>query len=98
MQNALRHVDGHPAQIDITLLRALDELHLEVRDNGQGIPENLWEEIFRPGFTTRVSGEGGFGLYHARQRIEKYGGKVFVAASKMRKGTTMRICLKIAKS
>ncbi len=94
VQNALRHVDGHPAQIDISLQRSLDELHLDVRDNGRGIPENLWEEIFRPGFTTKTGGEGGFGLYHARQRIEKYGGKIFVATSALGKGTTMRICLK----
>jgi len=93
-QNARRHIDGHPAQIDINLQRSLDELHLDVRDNGKGIPENLWEEIFRPGFTTKAGGEGGFGLYHARQRIEKYGGKIFVAASELGKGTTMRICLK----
>jgi signal transduction histidine kinase len=97
VQNALRHIEGHPAQINITLQRSLDELHLDVRDNGRGIPENLWEEIFRLGFTTKPGGAGGFGLYHARQRLAKYGGKIFVAASEMGKSTTMRICLKIAK-
>jgi K+-sensing histidine kinase KdpD len=94
VQNALRHVDGNTAQIGITVRQALDELHVDVRDNGRGIPENLWEEIFRPGFTTKPDGKGGFGLYHARQRLEKYGGKIFVAASELGKGTTMRICLK----
>ncbi|MDZ7293034.1 MAG: FG-GAP-like repeat-containing protein [candidate division KSB1 bacterium] len=94
VQNALRHIDEQPAQIDITVHHAYDELHIDVHDNGSGIPQNLWEEIFRFGFTTRLGGKGGFGLYHARQRLEKYGGKIFVVGSKIGKGTTMRICLK----
>lgn len=94
VQNALRHIDEQPAQIDITVHHAYDELHIDVQDNGSGIPQHLWEEIFRFGFTTRPAGKGGFGLYHARQRLEKYGGKIFVAASEMGRGATMRICLK----
>jgi signal transduction histidine kinase len=92
--NALHHTDGHPPQIDINLRHSFDELCIDVQDNGSGIPESLWEEISRAGYTTKKEGKGGFGLYHVRQRIEKYGGKIFVAASEVGKGTTMRICLK----
>ncbi|MGH7596508.1 MAG: ATP-binding protein, partial [bacterium] len=97
VQNALRHLDGRAGQIDIALRQHLDEVQVDISDNGKGIPENLWEEIFRFGFTTRPGGKGGFGLYHARQRIEKYGGKIFVFASEIGKGTTVRICLKTEK-
>ncbi len=95
IENALRHIDGQPPQIDLALQRALDELHIEVADNGGGIPEHLWETIFRSGFTTKAGGKGGFGLYSVRKRLERYGGKIFVASSELGKGTTMRICLKI---
>ncbi len=96
LQNALRQMKTTTMQIDITLQKVFDELHLDVRDNGAGIPENLWEEIFQRGFTTKPNGNGGFGLYNARRRLEKYGGKIFVAASEIGQGTTMRICLKTA--
>jgi len=92
--NSLRHLDGRPPQIVFELRHAYDEVHLDVRDNGAGIPRHLWEEIFKPGFTTKAEGQGGFGLYHIRQRLEKVGGKIFVAQSQAGGGTTMRLCLK----
>lgn len=92
--NALRHSDGRPPQIVCNVKHAYDELQIDVCDNGAGIPENLWEEIFKPGFTTKKNEKGGFGLYHIRQRVEKVGGKLFVAASTPGEGTTMRLCLK----
>lgn len=93
LQNALHNMDGRPPQIDIALRAQLDEVQIDVTDNGKGIPAAQWEEIFRYGFTTKPHHQGGFGLYHARQRLEKYGGKLFVAQSEVGKGTTMRICL-----
>jgi len=94
VQNALQNPADRPPQIDIVLQAHLDDVQIDVIDNG--IPENQWEEIFRFGFTTKAGGKGGFGLYHARQRLAKYGGKIFVAASEIGRGTTMRICLKAA--
>jgi len=94
VQNALRHVHGNAACAVLSARHALDEILIDVRDNGCGIPEHLWEQVFRPGFTTKKNAPGGFGLYHARQRLEKYGAKIFVAESTIGGGTTMRICLK----
>ena len=96
VQNALCQLDGRPPHIDIALRHYLDEIQIDVIDNGAGILENLWEEIFQSGFTTKPEGKGGFGLFHSRQRLEKCSGKLFVAASAMGCGTTMRICLKAA--
>lgn len=93
VQNALRHVEGRRPHIVITARHALDEIQLDVRDNGCGMAEDLWEQIFRPGFTTKKNAPGGFGLYHARRRLEKYGAKIFVAKSVLGEGTTMRVCL-----
>ncbi len=98
VQNALRHIAGRRPKVVIQARHALDEIHLEVRDNGCGIPEHQWEQVFRPGFTTKRNAPGGFGLYHARQRLEKYGAKIFVAESTIGEGTTMRICLRAEES
>ncbi|MDZ7266016.1 MAG: FG-GAP-like repeat-containing protein [candidate division KSB1 bacterium] len=94
VSNSLRHLDGRTPQITLELRHAYDEVHLDVCDNGAGIPPDLWEQIFKPGFTTKGGGHGGFGLFHVRQRLEKVGGKIFVAESQPGAGTTMRICLK----
>ncbi|MEK7727826.1 MAG: ATP-binding protein, partial [candidate division KSB1 bacterium] len=96
VQNALRHIEGRRPHVIIAARHAIDEIHIDVRDNGCGMPEHLWEQIFRAGFTTKKNAPGGFGLYHARQRLEKYGAKIFVAESKTGEGTTMRVCLPAA--
>lgn len=96
VQNALRHVAGRQPRILLQARHTLDEIHLDVSDNGCGIPEHLWEQVFRPGFTTKKHAPGGFGLFHARQRLEKYGAKISVVESKLDEGTTMRICLRAA--
>jgi signal transduction histidine kinase len=94
VQNALQHANGKPAAIDLRLQKAHDEIWIEVKDRGPGIPKDLWDKIFELGFTTKKSRAGGFGLYHTRQLLKKYGGEIFVAASELGEGTTMRICLK----
>lgn len=50
-----------------------DELVYEVRDEGEGIPEGMHEQIFEPFHTTRLHGTG-LGLSVARAMIMKHGG------------------------
>ncbi len=98
VQNALRHVSARRPNVLIQAQHVRDEVQIDVRDNGCGMLELLWEKIFQPGFTTKPNTPGGFGLYHARQRLEKYGATILVAASKIGEGTTMRVCLRVANS
>ena len=49
---------------------------INVRDNGNGIPENLRTKIFEPNFTTKSSGTG-LGLAFVKNSIENAGGKVW---------------------
>jgi signal transduction histidine kinase len=49
---------------------------ISVRDNGRGIPQEISEQIFSRGFTTR-SGHGfGLGLALVRSTIESVGGNI----------------------
>ncbi|MDB5031835.1 ATP-binding protein [Mucilaginibacter sp.] len=49
---------------------------ITVKDNGNGIPENMREKIFEPNFTTKSSGTG-LGLAFVKNSIENAGGKVW---------------------
>ena len=57
-----------------------DAAHIEISDNGPGIPKGLSEKIFDPFFTTKQIGKGtGQGLALAKDFIvNQHGGKLLV--------------------
>lgn len=64
---------------------------ISVQDNGIGIPENMYERIFEPNFTSKNSGMG-LGLSMVRKMIEDYKGEITVR-SEVGKGSTFIITL-----
>jgi len=69
--------------------------HVIVRDNGEGIPEELIEHIFEPFFTTRPVGEGtGLGLSMVYGTIKRHNGEIEIE-SRVGKGTAVHIYLPI---
>jgi signal transduction histidine kinase len=71
-------------------------VHVEVRDDGRGIPASVMPRLFEPHFSTRTSGSG-LGLPISRQLVESWGGAIAVA-SEVDKGTTVRIELRRVES
>jgi len=72
-----------------------DEVVVEFKDNGPGIPKKILERIFDPFFTTKgVKAGTGLGLSISYSIIEKLGGIISVA-SEEGKGTTFKICLPV---
>lgn len=72
------------------------ELHqkrvmISIQDNGVGIPENIYERIFEPNFTSKNSGMG-LGLSMVRKMVEDYKGEISVK-SEVGKGSTFIITL-----
>ena len=52
---------------------------LTVKDNGNGIPQNIVDKIFQPFFTTKPTGEGtGLGLGLSYDIIKAHGGEIKV--------------------
>jgi len=54
-------------------------IEISVKDNGNGIPEEIKKKIFQPFFTTKPTGEGtGLGLSLAYDIVKAHGGKLKV--------------------
>jgi signal transduction histidine kinase len=93
LENAVKYSPpGRP--IDVVVARAEREVHLSVRDEGDGIPADQLETIFER-FRQRdpaTSGKGGvgLGLYIVRSLAQAHGGKVTVA-SRVGEGTTFTV-------
>ena len=60
-------------------------IHISIRDNGIGIPNEIMAQIFDPFFTTKSVGQGtGLGLAIAHQIItERHGGKLTCTSQKI---------------
>lgn len=69
-----------------------DSFHLEVTDDGNGIPKSNIEEIFELGFTT--TNGSGIGLYQCRDIIVNSLGGTIEVSSEQKNGTTFRINFK----
>ena len=77
LKNAIEATQpGKMGIIEINYLPTNKNILLSMKDNGNGIPENLREKIFEPNFTTKSSGTG-LGLAFVKNSIENAGGKVW---------------------
>lgn len=81
--------------ITITTFQKDNQVHIQFRDTGIGIPEESLKRIFVPGYTTKDRGVGtGLGLSICHQIIRDHNGEILVE-SEAGKGTTFTIVLPI---
>jgi PAS domain S-box-containing protein len=75
IQNSVIHGDRKPLCVEIKGYCDNRYATLEIRDNGVGIPDELKDRVFEPGFSTK--GRRGLGLYIVKRIVEGvYGGKI----------------------
>lgn len=66
-----------------------DEVRVEIRDTGEGIPPDIRDRVFEPFFTTKQKGTG-LGLGIVYQLVEKAGGRIEISSHE-NAGTTFSL-------
>ncbi len=95
--NALDSVRGRKGRVEIITERIVngrDTLKLVVRDDGEGMPEDVMDRIFDPFFTTKQRGTG-LGLCIVDSIVKSHGGRIWVESDRA-KGATF--CMEIPSS
>jgi two-component system NtrC family sensor kinase len=93
VNNAIDAIERSGGVVTVATRPAGDEVVLEVRDTGKGIPEANLARIFDPFFTTKPVGQGtGLGLSICYGIVEKMGGRITVE-SEIEKGSTFTVFL-----
>ncbi len=85
--------DKTDGKITVRTKQQVENLVIEISDNGEGISKEIREKIFEPFFTTKPSGEGtGLGLSLSYDIIKSHGGEISVT-SEVGEGATFTISL-----
>lgn len=74
--NAYQALNGR-GRLTVTTTHQNGDFHVEISDDGPGIPEDISSHIFEPFYTTKPAGQGtGLGLYIVRDIIEDMQGRI----------------------
>ncbi len=89
-KNAIQAIpEGRAAVVTVSVSVSVSTFTVTVTDNGKGIPQELYDKIFSPNFSTKNSGMG-LGLAISKKIVEQFGGQIdFV--SKDQVGTTFTL-------
>ncbi len=87
-QNIIDNSKRYANKIQIILFLDDNGCNVEINDNGQGIPKEKYEDVFKPFFTldpsrNKLKGESGLGLTITRDIIRAHGGEIKLGRSKL---------------
>ncbi len=91
--NAIQSIEADKKIIHIDLKRIGKKVQFFIKDNGEGIPEDLRDKIFKPYFSTKEKGSG-IGLALAKKGIEQAHGDIWYESNE-KQGTTFFISLPV---
>jgi signal transduction histidine kinase len=94
IDNLVRNaVDAMPekGRLELALRRKGRGAEIQVSDTGGGIPDDEKVNLFKPFYTTKVSGLG-LGLAYCKRAVEAHGGTIRVTST-VGKGTTFTLCI-----
>jgi signal transduction histidine kinase len=65
--------------VSVSTKKIGDKVEVRIKDNGNGIPQNILDKIYQPFFTTKPTGQGtGLGLSLAYDIVKAHGGELNV--------------------
>jgi len=84
INNSIRYAD----KIEIKISKIDDNCNIDIDDNGPGIPDKNFEDVFKPFFTldksrNKLKGESGLGLSITRDIIRSHGGDIKLSKSNL---------------
>ncbi len=87
-QNIIDNSQRYANKIKIEISAENDGCSIEINDNGQGIPKENFEDVFKPFFTldpsrNKLKGESGLGLTITRDIIRSHGGEIKLDKSEL---------------
>src|SRR6185295_1614261 len=72
-------INGYEPTVTVSTKKRGDSVEISVKDNGNGIPQEILDKIFQPFFTTKPTGQGtGLGLSLSYDIIKAHGGEISV--------------------
>ncbi|TCS82446.1 ATP-binding protein [Tepidibacillus fermentans] len=90
IQNAIDAMD-EGGQLTLSTHKSLNQVEIQIQDNGQGMTSDQLQKVFDPFYTTKPVGKGtGLGLYISYQIMKKMNGDIQIE-SQQGKGTVVRI-------
>ena len=88
IQNIIDNSKRYSSQIEVEVTSNDEECLISISDDGPGIPEKNYEDVFKPFFTldpsrNKLKGESGLGMTIARDIIRSHGGEIKLLKSTM---------------
>ena len=88
IQNIIDNAKRYSSEINIEIVSDNEECFISIEDNGPGIPEKNYEDVFKPFFTldpsrNKLKGESGLGMTITRDIIRSHGGEIKLLKSKI---------------
>lgn len=97
VDNARKHTAENIGRLDMILRGGKNQVVLDFRDNGHGIPKEdlprIFDRFYRADTARKIEGSSGLGLAIAKQMVEGMDGRIW-AVSEVGKGTSILISLK----
>ncbi len=90
LENAIAAVEAPSGVIRLEAGRQNDKVVITIADNGKGIEEQIYQQVWEVGFSTKNS--SGIGLAFVRDVVKKNGGSITIT-SNLKQGTEISISL-----
>jgi K+-sensing histidine kinase KdpD len=91
-KNAVDAMQGK-GKINISFIERKNEVEIIIKDTGKGIDRMMYNDVFKPGVTTKTRGWG-LGLSLSKRIIKDYHkGKIYILESTIKEGTSFAISL-----
>jgi signal transduction histidine kinase len=91
VRNACEATTRRGARVRIGIQGRVDDVLVEIEDEGAGIPPDVLEHLFQFGVSTKGERGNGIGLWAVRKLVTRHGGSVTVEST-VGRGTTFTVC------